>query len=153
MRGGAADVAAVERRWNSSQQYFTDFQVASQVEAEAQQSIRPEALALGVFGGIAALATLLLAMQVIARVLGARAHDLAVMRAVGADPATTELDGLIGIVASAVAGSVLAVGVAFALSPLFPIGPVRPVYPDPGPQPTGRCSVSGAPSWWARWSW
>ena len=134
LRGGAADVAAVERRWNSSQQYFTDFQVASQVEAEAQQSIRPEALALGVFGGIAALATLLLAMQVIARVLGARAHDLAVMRAVGADPATTELDGLIGIVASAVAGSVLAVGVAFALSPLFPIGPVRPVYPDPGPQ-------------------
>ena len=67
-------------------------------------------------------------------VLGARAHDLVVMRAVGADPATTELDGLIGIVASAVAGSVLAVGVAFALSPLFPIGPVRPVYPDPGPQ-------------------
>ena len=134
LRGGAADVAAVERRWNSSQQYFTDFQVASQVEAEAQQSIRPEALALGVFGGIAALATLLLAMQVIARVLGARAHDLVVMRAVGADPATTELDGLIGIVASVVAGSVLAAGVAFALSPLFPIGPARPVYPDPGLQ-------------------
>ena len=132
LRGGATDVAAVERRWNSSQQYFTDFQVASQVEAEAQQSIRPEALALGVFGGIAALATLLLAMQVIARLLGARAHDLAVMRAVGADPATTELDGLIGIVGSLLAGSVLAVGVAVALSPLFPIGPVRPVYPDPG---------------------
>jgi hypothetical protein len=134
LRGGAADVAAVERRWNSSEQYFTDFQVASQVEAEAQQSIRPEALALGVFGGIAALATLLLAMQVVARVLGARTHDLVVMRAVGADPATTELDGLVGIVASVVAGSLLAVGVAFALSPLFPIGPVRPVYPDPGLQ-------------------
>jgi FtsX-like permease family len=134
LRGGAADVAAVERRWNSSQQYFTDFQVASQVETEAQQSIRPEALALGVFGGIAALATLLLAMQVIARVLGSRAHDLVVMRAVGASPATTELDGLIGIVGSVVAGSVLAGGVAFALSALFPIGPVRPVYPDPGLQ-------------------
>jgi ABC-type lipoprotein release transport system permease subunit len=134
LRGGAADVAAVERRWNSSEQYFTDFQVASQVEAEAQQSIRPEALALGVFGGIAALATLLLAMQVIARLLGARAHDLVVMRAVGADPTTTELDGLIGIIGSVVAGSLLAVGVAFALSPLFPIGPVRPVYPDPGLQ-------------------
>jgi len=132
LRGGAADVAAVERRWNSSEQYFTDFQVTSQVEAEAQQSIRPEALALGVFGGIAALATLFLAMQVIARALGAREHDLVVMRAIGADPATTELDGLIGIVTSVMVGSLLAVGVALALSPLFPIGPVRPVYPDPG---------------------
>ena len=61
-----------------------------------------------------------------------REHDLVVMRAVGADPATTELDGVIGIVASVMIGSVLAVGVALALSPLFPIGPVRPVYPDPG---------------------
>ena len=67
LRDGAAGVAAVERRWNSSQQYFTDFTVTSQIDAEAQQAIRPESLALGVFGGIAALATLFLAMQVIAR--------------------------------------------------------------------------------------
>lgn len=132
LRDGPAGVAAVERRWNSSQLYFTDFTVTSQIDAEAQQAIRPESLALGVFGGIAALATLFLAMQVIARALGAREHDLVVMRAVGADPATTELDGVIGIVASVMIGSVLAVGVALALSPLFPIGPVRPVYPDPG---------------------
>ena len=132
LRGGAADVPAVERRWNSTERYFTDFQVTAQIEAEAQQSIRPEALALGVFGAIAALAALLLGMQLIARQLGARERDLVVMRAVGADPATTALDGLIGIVASILVGSVVAVGVALALSPLFPIGPVRPVYPDPG---------------------
>ena len=72
LRGGAADVAAVERRWNSTERYFTDFQVASQLEAEAQQSIRPEALALGVFGGIAALAALFLGIQIIARQLSAR---------------------------------------------------------------------------------
>ncbi|MFZ0249827.1 MAG: hypothetical protein WAL61_07765, partial [Acidimicrobiales bacterium] len=132
LRNGAADVAAVERHWNSTERYFTDFQVTSQVVAEAQQSIRPEALALGVFGGIAGLAALFLALQVIARQLGARERDLLVMRAVGADPATTELDGLVGIVGSVLVGSVLAIGVALALSPLFPLGPVRPVYPDPG---------------------
>jgi hypothetical protein len=132
LRHGAADVAAVERRWNSTERFFTDFQVTAQSEAAAQESIRPEALALGVFGAIASLAALFLALQVIARVLGAREHDLVVMRAVGADPATTELDGLIGVVLSILAGSVLAVGVALALSSLFPIGPVRPVYPDPG---------------------
>ena len=36
------------------------------MEAEAQQSIRPEALALGAFGAIAALAALFLGIQVIA---------------------------------------------------------------------------------------
>ena len=67
LRGGAGDVASVERRWNSSERYFTDFEVASQLETEAQQSIRPEALALGAFGVIAALAALFLGIQVIAR--------------------------------------------------------------------------------------
>jgi hypothetical protein len=132
LRGGAADVAAVERRWNSTERYFTDFQVTGQLEAQADQSIRPEALALGVFGGIAALAALLLALQLVARQLSAREHDLDVMRAVGANPATTGLDGLPGLLGSVLVGSFLAVGVAVALSPLFPIGPVRPVYPDRG---------------------
>ncbi len=132
LRRGAADVAAVERRWNSTERYFTDFQVTAQLEAQAGQSIRPEALALGAFGFIAALATLLLAIQLVASQLSAREHDLDVMRAIGADPATTGLDGLLGLLGSVVVGSVLAVGVAVALSPLFPIGPVRNVYPDRG---------------------
>ena len=132
LRGGAADVAAVEHRWTSTQHFFTDFQVTGQLEAQAAQSIRPEALALGAFGGIAALAALLLAVQLVARQLSARERDLEVMRAVGAGPATTGLDGLPGILGSVLAGSVLAVGVALALSALFPIGPVRPVYPDRG---------------------
>ena len=71
LRGGAASVGAVERRWNSTERFFTDFEVASQIEAEAEQSIRPEALALGAFGAIAALAALFLAIQIIARQLSA----------------------------------------------------------------------------------
>jgi hypothetical protein len=132
LRGGAADIPAVERRWNSTEPYFTDFEVASQVEAEADQSIRPESLALGVFGAIAGLAALLLGIQLVGRRLSAREYDLAAMRALGADPATTTLDGLIGLLGSVLAGCLLAVGVALALSPLFPIGPVRAVYPDRG---------------------
>ena len=132
LRGGAADVAAVEHRWNATEPYFTDFEVPSQLQAEAQQAIRPEALALGAFGAIAALAALFLAVQLLARRLGAREPDLVVMRAVGADPVTTGLDGLPGLLGSVVVGSALAVGVALALSPLFPIGPVRAVYPDRG---------------------
>ena len=44
----------------------------------------------------------------------------------------TIADSLLGIVMAIVAGSVLAVLVAVALSPLAPIGPVHSVYPSPG---------------------
>ena len=41
-------------------------------------------------------------------------------------------DGLMGTFISVIVGSLLAVVVAVGLSPLAPIGVVRPVYPDPG---------------------
>jgi hypothetical protein len=41
-------------------------------------------------------------------------------------------EGLIGLGVSVVVGALLAVAVAIGLSPLAPIGVVRPVYPDPG---------------------
>ena len=44
----------------------------------------------------------------------------------------TMLDGLIGLEAAIAIGSVLAAGVAVALSPLAPLGPVRSVYPARG---------------------
>ena len=81
---------------------------------------------------IAALAALLIAAQAIARQLRAGRDDLQVLRALGAGPAMTAADGLTGILGAVVAGSLLAVGVAVALSPIAPIGPVRPVYPSPG---------------------
>jgi hypothetical protein len=54
------------------------------------------------------------------------------MRALGAAPAVTAADGLIGILGAVALGSVVAIGVAVGLSPLSPLGPVRPVYPDGG---------------------
>ena len=125
-------VAEIERKWNRSGQYFTDFQVAAQTVQEADQSIRPEALALGAFGCIAGLTTLLLALEELARQRRGRDEDLRIMRALGAPPAMTVTDGLIGAAGAIVVGSVLAGAVAIALSPVAPIGPVRAVYPDRG---------------------
>ena len=67
IQGGARYVPDVEREFTAKEHYFTDFLLASQMETDAEQSIKPEALALGVFGGIAGLAALLLAIQAIAR--------------------------------------------------------------------------------------
>ncbi len=100
--------------------------------ATAERAIRPEAIALGVFGGIAGLAAILIAAQVIGRQLRLGADDAGVLRALGARPVVTAADGLLGVLGAVVLGSLLAFAVAVALSPLAPIGPVRPVYPYPG---------------------
>jgi hypothetical protein len=96
------------------------------VENRAARSITPEALALGVFGLLTALAALAIAAQLIARMVRLTAGDSKILRAMGADPRTTFVDGLIGAIVAIVTGSLLAVGVAIALSPLAPIGPIRP---------------------------
>ena len=132
LNGGATYVPAIERDWNAAEKYFTDFQVSSQTTEDADQSIRPEALAIGAFGCIAGLTTLLVAFEEIARQRRARDEERRIMRSLGASPAITTFDGLVGTLGSIVIGGVLAAGVAVALSPVSPIGPARAVYPGRG---------------------
>ncbi len=131
---GSRDVPAVEAELErvipSKLPY--DFYDTSIDVTKAQNAIKPEAIALGVFGLIAGLAAILIAGQVIGRQLGFWAHEERTLRALGADPVMTASDGLLGIIGAVVVGALLAVAVAVALSPLAPLGPVRPYYPDPG---------------------
>ena len=131
---GARDVPAVESEIEHALGKSTPFyvHVTSVVEAQAERAIKPESIALGVFGAIAALAAVLIVGQVIGRQLRVGADDLEVLRALGAGPRTTATDGLIGVVGAVLAGSLLAVVIAIALSPLAPIGPTRSVYPSRG---------------------
>jgi hypothetical protein len=99
---------------------------------KAERAVRPESIALGGFGMIVALAALVIAGQLIGRQLRFGLVETSTMRALGADPAMTAVDGLLGIVATIVIGAFLAVAVAVAISPLAPLGPVRPYYPTPG---------------------
>ena len=102
------------------------------IEAEAQQAIRPEAIALAVFGVIALLAALIIGTQAISRRLYANASETGVLRALGATPAATMADGLLGIAGAVATGVVLAAAVALVLSPLELFGPVAAVEPAPG---------------------
>jgi hypothetical protein len=108
------------------------FYVTSVTEAKAERAIKPESIAFGVFGGIAALAVLVISGQVIGRQLRLGAGDLGTLRALGAGPAMTVGDGLPGVLGAVVAGSVLAAVVAVGLSPVAPLGSVRAVYPYQG---------------------
>jgi hypothetical protein len=104
----------------------------SAIEAEAQRAIRPEAIALGAFGLIAALAALIIGAQSISRQIRAAGDDAEILRALGAGPAATAADGVLGILAAVVAGALLAVAIAIGLSPFSLFGPVRQVEPGRG---------------------
>jgi ABC-type lipoprotein release transport system permease subunit len=134
LQHGGADVSTVETEVDralpaGSGFYFVD---PSVIETEAQRAIKPEAIALGVFGGICALGVFLIASQIIGRQRRFLADDLGTLRALGASPSALIADGLIGVVGAIVVGSLLAGAVAVALSPLGPLGPVRPVDPSSG---------------------
>jgi len=77
-------------------------------ETATQRSIRPQATALGVFGVIAGLAAVLIAALAIVRQLRSEAEHGEILRVFGASPADTLLDGVLGLVASVVAGALLA---------------------------------------------
>ena len=88
-----------------------NFYVTSVTQAKAERAVKPEAIALGAFGAIAAMAALLIAGQAIGRQLRLRADDLPVLRALGAGPSMIAGEGLIGIGVSVVVGALLAVAV------------------------------------------
>ena len=131
---GGRDVPTVEREIVAALPPGSDLQphVTTETAARTDRAIRPDSIALGVFGLIAALAALAIAGQAISRQLRERQSDLEVLRALGAGPTTTTSDALLGTFGAVILGAFLAAGVAIALSPIGPIGPVRPVYPTRG---------------------
>jgi hypothetical protein len=102
------------------------------VRNQVQQAIRPEAIALSVFGAIAALAMVVLAGQGLSQMISRSAPDIAVIRALGATRAQAALAaGLPGVI-PVLGGAILAVAGAVAISPLAPVGPVRRYDPSRG---------------------
>jgi hypothetical protein len=131
---GAKNLSVVEREIIANLPPHTTytFHVTSAVAAEVNRSLEPESISLGVFGLIAGLAALIIAGGVIARGLQKEADDMNVLRALGGSPTMSTIASLLGPLAAIVLGAGLAVGVALALSPLSPIGPVRAIYPHAG---------------------
>jgi hypothetical protein len=109
-----------------------EFHVTSHIVQEVELAVKPESVALGAFGGLAALICLVLAAQALARQLRRGEEDRRVMRALGASRFDALGEGLIPLLGVVVIGSLLAFVVAVALSPLAPLGPVRRVYPSGG---------------------
>jgi hypothetical protein len=114
------------------------------IRSRVQQAIRPEAVALSVFGAIAALAMLVLVGQGLAQMIARSAPDTAVLRVLGATRAQAALAAALPGLIAVLGGVALAVAGAIAVSPLAPVGPVRQFDPDRGIAADGLVLGGGA---------
>jgi hypothetical protein len=96
-------------------------------ESQVNSSVRPEALAFGVFGALALLSTLLVALQLVARLIRGSRDEQEVLRALGASQKSIVIDAVSGSLAACVVGTLAAVICSYLLSTLSPIGPVGPL--------------------------
>ena len=128
------EVAAVENEVAATVPSGTtySFNVTTRVLSEVELAVKPESVALGTFGAIAALVALIIGAQVISRQIRLDEEDRRVLRALGARPVEGAAASLIGVLGALLIGSLVAAGLAIGLSPLAPLGPVRHVYPDSG---------------------
>ncbi len=131
LKGGSRYDAAFENELHKILPSGVPFTVieAAAIEATATRTLRPDAIALDVFGTISAFAILLIVGQMIVRRASSRGRDLAALRALGASRAMTTTDDLIGTLGAVILGTVVAAVVAVGVSPLTPLGPVRPYLP------------------------
>jgi hypothetical protein len=113
------------------------------VRGQVQQAIRPQAVALAIFGAIAALAMLVLVGQGMAQLLSRSAADMSAVRTLGATRAQAALAASLPCGVAIAGSAIIAVAGAVALSPLAPVGPVRVFDPARGVRADGLVLGAG----------
>ena len=100
--------------------------------AATQRAIRPQAVALAVFAGLAGLISLAVLGQLLARQLALDSAEFPILRAIGMTRGSLLALAMARLALVTVAGAAVAVAIAIAASPLMPIGSARLAEPDPG---------------------
>jgi putative ABC transport system permease protein len=133
LRHGAADVPAVDAEITrlSGGKVVSDFPLGPQA-ANTERSIDWQAKALWLLAGVLALLGLLILAQLIARFTAVESAGYAALRSVGMSPAQLTAAGLARAALIGLAGGLVAVVVALAASPVFPVGLAGVAEPYPG---------------------
>ena len=111
VRGGAANAGKVRAEVDNIDPLnkfgITGGNSVTQVLAKAQQEIKPEAIALGVFGLIAGIAALLIGGLTIGRMMRTGAAEMRTLQALGANTPMALGAGLMGVSLAVVMGCLL----------------------------------------------
>jgi ABC-type lipoprotein release transport system permease subunit len=110
---------------------FSDNRVAQQA-VNVQRAIHPQAIALWMLGGFLGLTAALVLAQLLARRSTLAADDYPALWALGMTRAELWLSEMVPAAAIGVVGGGLALAVAVAASPLFPLGTARVAERNPG---------------------
>jgi putative ABC transport system permease protein len=137
LRHGAADWSAFAARAQAvgGPQVFASSGNVYNIRTSAastQRGVHLEVVALLLFGGIAALVTLLLVSQAIARMVMLEGDDYGILRGFGASKMQLIAIVLARVFLIGAVGSALAVVLATLGSPIMPIGPARQAEIHPG---------------------
>ena len=132
-RHGHADFGAVNDRLSKLAEGKP--QLNQNLDAQAnnvQRSIHLQAVALRIVGGLVALIALLVLSQLVARQAALDAAETPILLALGMKRLEIALSGLWRSVLIGIVGALIAIGGAFAASPLMPIGTARVAEPHTG---------------------
>jgi hypothetical protein len=142
--------SALAKRYPATGGQLLFLSLSDQVAA-AERAIRPQAVALAVFVGLAGLIGLAVIGQLLARQLVLDSAEFPILRALGMTRGSLAALSLARLGAVTLAGAVVAVGVAIAASPLMPIGLARLAEPTPGVEVNlavlgaGLAAIAGLP--------
>lgn len=109
-----------------------EFQTAAITEEVVDRGTRPNIIALLALAAVVGLAGTVVAAQALATQLSSLRTDAASLAAIGLDRSQVRRAGTLRMLLMAAAGTVTAVVIAIGLSPIFPVGAVRPAEIEPG---------------------
>jgi hypothetical protein len=161
LRNGAADVPVLEREISkmAGGKFVSDYPLGPQA-ANTEHSINLQAVALWLLAGVLAVLGLLILGQLHARLTGGEQADFGTLRAIGVVPGQLTAAGLARAALIGGAGAVLAVALAIAVSPVFPVGLAGIAEPHPGvdadwavllPGAAGVLAATVAVAAWPAW--
>ncbi|HEX3713939.1 MAG TPA: FtsX-like permease family protein [Trebonia sp.] len=132
LRGGA-DVPALENEISrtASGKAVSDYPLSAQA-GNTESTIHLQAVVLWLLAGVLALLGLIIVWQLLSRFAVLESAGFSGLRAVGMRPSQLVAAGLVRAALIGACGAVIAVLLAYAASPLFPVGLAAVAEPRPG---------------------
>lgn len=132
IRGGKAGAGELAKELAGLSNKLQPSLYASPQDAAVARTAKFQAIGLAVFAGLAILTILAIFAQLLARQVFLESNEHATLRSIGMSTRQLTMLSFLPVVVVALGATIVAVGLAIAVSPVFPIGLFRQLEPSPG---------------------